>query len=120
FVAIMAAANTMSMNFRDRLNEFATLKSLGFSRRFAMMLIGSESLLLCAAGGVAGAMIPFVAFTWTPLKDFTVPLIQHLEIHPIVCVKATAIAVLIGLTAGLWPAWLAFRMHVVNALRSLE
>src|SRR5947208_15321918 len=48
FVAIMAAANTMSMNFRDRLNEFATLKSLGFSRSFAMMLIGSESLLLCA------------------------------------------------------------------------
>ena len=120
FVAVMAAANTMSMNFRDRLNEFATLKSLGFKSSFAMALIESESLALCLAGGVVGVLVPYVAFTHTPLKDFTVPVIQHLEIQRIVCAQALGISLAIGVVAGLWPAWLAAKMKAVEALRSLE
>ncbi|HEY3245262.1 MAG TPA: FtsX-like permease family protein, partial [Phycisphaerae bacterium] len=80
FVAIMAAANTMSMSFRDRTHEFATLKSMGFGPRFAFLLIQSESLLLCALGGLLGAAGPYIAFMHTPLKDFTLPIIVHLEI----------------------------------------
>jgi putative ABC transport system permease protein len=120
FVAIMAAANTMSMNFRDRLNEYATLKSLGFKGSFALALIQSESLTLCLAGGLTGALLPYLAFKYTPLKDFTVPLIQHLDIRPEVCGQALGISLAIGLIAGLWPAWLAARMRAVEALRSLE
>lgn len=120
FVAIMAALNTMSMNFRDRLNEFATLKSLGFSGRFPMALITVESVLVCCLGGLLGAGIPYILFTHTPLQNWAVPIIQHVEIQPAVCGFALLISLGIGLSAGLWPAWLAARMHVVNALRSLE
>jgi len=120
FVAIMAAANTMSMNFRDRLNELATLKSLGFSSGFLFALVQSESLLLCGVGGLVGALGPYIAFTHTPLRNFTVPIIQQLQIHPLVCGYAMLIALAIGLIAGLWPSWQALRMHVVAALRNLE
>lgn len=120
FVAIMAAANTMSMSFRDRLNELATLKSLGFSGGFLFALVQSESLLLCGAGGLVGAMGPYIAFTHTPLRNFTVPIIQQVEVHPLVCAYAVVIALAIGLIAGLWPSWHALRMHVVAALRNLE
>jgi putative ABC transport system permease protein len=120
FVAIMAAANTMSMSFRDRINEVAILKSMGFSGWVAFGQIQAESLLLCGIGGSLGALGPYVAFTYTPLKDFTVPLIHHLEIHPIVCVNAMLISLLIGLVAALWPSFLAWRMRVVAALRNLE
>src|SRR5947208_15539783 len=68
FVAIMAAANTMSMNFRDRLNEMATLKAVGFERGFMIVLVQGESLLICAVGGLLGALLPYVALMHSPLE----------------------------------------------------
>lgn len=120
FVAVMAAMNTMSMNFRDRIGEIATLKSLGFGSLFTFALIQTESLLLCAAGGLVGTLGPYLAFNHTPLKEITLPLIQSLEIMPGTCAKAMGIALVIAVLAAAWPSWLAMRMHVVSALRSLE
>ncbi len=120
FVAVMAAANTMSMNFRDRINEVATLKSLGFSGGFSFAMIQAESLLLCAIGGLVGAMVPYVALTHTPLRKITIPLIQTMHVELNVCGQAIVIALIIGIIAAAWPSWLAARMKVVSALRSLE
>lgn len=120
FVAVTAAANTMSMNFRDRMNEIATLKALGFGGGFAFSLIQTESLFLCALGGAIGAMGPYLAFNYTPIKHWQVPLIQHLDVHLVVCGQAMLIALGIGLVAGTWPSILALRMKVVSALRNLE
>lgn len=119
-VAVLAAANTMSMNFRDRTNELATLKSLGFGPGFAFALVQTESILLCALGGAAGVLTPYVAFMHTPLGGVTIPVIQTLVISPSTCAKGIAIALLVGCLAAAWPSWLAMRMRVVSALRSLE
>jgi putative ABC transport system permease protein len=120
FVAVMAAANTMSMNIRDRMNEIATLKSLGFGRSLVFGLIQTESLTLCALGGAIGAAIPYVAFTHTPLRNYAVPLIQTLDVRLVVCGESFLIAAAIGVLAAAWPAWSATRLHVVEALRNLE
>lgn len=120
FVAIMAAANTMSMNFRDRFAEYATLKSLGFPANFVVSLVQVESLALCGVGGVLGAFLPWFAFNLTPLKSVTVPLIQHLTILPATCGGAIVIGITIGLLAGLAPSVIALRLRVVDALRMLE
>jgi len=119
-VAVLAAANTMSMNFRDRLSEFATLKALGFPSGPICGLIALESVLLCALGGALGAGVPYIAFTHTPLRNLTVPLIQYLEIRPEVCLFSLLIAAGVGLLAGAWPAWLGLRLKVIAALRTLE
>lgn len=119
-VAVLASANTMSMNFRDRNNELATFKSLGFGGGFIARLVLAESIFLCLLGGLLGAAIPFVLFTYTPLKDWYVPLIRQLVIHPDVVMQALAISIGIGVAAAIVPAWMAARMKVVAALRSLE
>jgi putative ABC transport system permease protein len=119
-VAVLAAMNTMSMNLRDRLNEFATLRAIGFGGKVILALIQSESLLLCLTGGLLGALGPYIAFTYTPLREFTVPVIQSLEIAPLVVVQAVGIAALIGILAAAWPAWAAARLKVVEAFRVLE
>lgn len=119
-VAVLAAANTMSMNLRDRIGEFATLKAMGFSGKLVFGLVQVESLTLCAVGGAIGALSPYIAFTYTPLRDITVPLIQHLKIEPSVCVQGMAISAIIGLLAALWPSWQAAKLPVIAALRNLE
>ncbi|HVP11280.1 MAG TPA: ABC transporter permease [Phycisphaerae bacterium] len=120
FVAVMAAMNTMSMSFRDRLSEFATLKAMGFGGGVVFLMVQFESLLLCGTGGLAGALAPYVAFTYTPLAHITVPVIQALNIRPLVCFQAVGISLLVGLVAALWPSWAAARMRVVDAFRALE
>jgi putative ABC transport system permease protein len=120
FVAVMAAANTMSMNIRDRTNELATLRSLGFHNTVVAFLVQAESLFLCAVGGLVGAGIPYVLFNHTRMGSMRVPLIQVLEIKPLVCIQAFFIALAIGIVAAAWPAWAASRMTVVHALRNLE
>jgi putative ABC transport system permease protein len=120
FVAIMAAANTMSMNFRDRFSEYATLKSMGFGRRTIFGMVQSEALLLCGMGGLLGVAVPYIVFTHTPARNLTLPLIQTLEIRPMVCVAGVAISLGIGVLASLWPSWQALRLNVVSALRALE
>jgi putative ABC transport system permease protein len=120
FVAVMAAMNTMSMSFRDRLSEFATLKAMGFGSGIVFLAVQSESLLLCGTGGLLGALGPYFVFTCTPVGDLTVPLIQKLEVHPLVCGQAIGVALLVGVVAAVWPSWMAARMKVVEALRALE
>jgi len=120
FVAVMAAANTMSMNIRDRLNEIATLKSLGFGPSTVFVLIQFESLTLCTIGGFIGAALPYISFNHTPLRNCTVPLIQPLDVRMIVCLESLVIAAAIGVLAAAWPAWTGIRLKVVSALRNLE
>lgn len=120
FVAVMAAANTMSMNFRDRLAEFATLKAIGFGGRAIFVLIQTESLLLCALGGALGAGVPYVLFEHTPLGSIRVPVIEQIRVRPETCAAALGIGLLVGLLAALAPSVLAARMRVVHALRTLE
>ncbi|MCO6436426.1 MAG: ABC transporter permease [Phycisphaerae bacterium] len=120
FVAIMAAANTMSMNFRDRTTELATLKAMGFSGRLVFGLVQTESLALCALGGLMGVLIPYVAFTHTPLSSYKVPIIQKLTIEPVVCANGLLISLGIGLLAAVWPSILALRLNVIQAFRNLE
>jgi putative ABC transport system permease protein len=120
FVAVMAAMNTMSMSFRDRLSEFATLKAMGFGSWVVLLMVQFESLLLCGTGGLVGAIMPYIAFTHTPLGNVTVPLIQTLHIRPFVCLQAIGISLLVGVVAAIWPSWAASRMKVVDAFRALE
>ena len=61
-VIIMAVvANTMAMSVRERMDEYAVFKTLGFGRGFLAGLILGESLTLTAIGGLLGIGITFPA-----------------------------------------------------------
>lgn len=120
FAAVMAAANTMSMNFRDRISEFATLKSLGFGSGIVFAHVQTESIALCVLGGIVGTATPYCLFTLTPLRDVPIPVIQSLYVDPRVCALALATSLAIGVVSAIWPSWSAVRLRAVQALRSLE
>jgi putative ABC transport system permease protein len=119
-VAVMAAASTMSLNFRDRNAEFATLKSIGFGGGFLFRLLLVESILMCIIGGAMGVSAPLIGFSTASVRDAIAPLILNLHFRPVVCLQALLLSPLIGLAAVIWPAWSGWRANTVTALRSLE
>jgi putative ABC transport system permease protein len=58
-VILVVLANTMAMNARERLGEYAVLKTMGFRPRHLAGLIVGESLLLSLVGGVLGLIFSF-------------------------------------------------------------
>ena len=110
FTLLFLTGNMMMQSVRERIPEFAVLKTLGFSDTGVLVLVLAESLLLClaaAAIGLAGATAIFPM-----LKD----VIGVVSLPSVVIVIGLVIAVLLALASGLPPAWRAKRLNIVDAL----
>ncbi len=118
-VAVMAAANTMMMSFRDRSGEFAILKTLGFRPFSVAALLFAESMTIAIVGGIVGAGVPYVAFNYTPLAEMRVPMIGLLQVREQIVFEALAIAAAVGALAALVPAVRVTRLGVIDALRQV-
>jgi putative ABC transport system permease protein len=64
-IILLVLANTIVMAARERTTEYAVLKTIGFSPGHIIGLIGGESLLIAAIGGVLGLALTFpIAGAW--------------------------------------------------------
>jgi putative ABC transport system permease protein len=102
--------NLLLVRAAGRQSEFAVRLSLGASHgRLAWQLL-SESSVLAAAGGVAGAMLAWAGIrawrAWGP-DDF--PQLTSLAVDGTVLLFALAVCCLTALACGLMPAWFASR-----------
>jgi ABC-type antimicrobial peptide transport system permease subunit len=112
----IVVANTMMMSIYERTREIGTLRALGWRKRRILGQVVQESLLLCLLAGLFGSILG-VAFVWL---FGLVPLVNaYLTIRwdASVFIRAVALALGVGLVAGLYPAWRASRMQPVEALR---
>ncbi len=114
-VILVVLANTMAMSARERLGEYAVLKSMGFRARHLAGLIMGESFILALLGGFLGlAMaVPAVA-TFPPEVQQYFP---GLFVTRAIMLQGLGVALAVGLLAGLLPAWRAARVSIAVALR---
>ena len=113
-VILVLLANTMAMSARERMGEYAVLKTMGYKPRHLAGLIMGESLMLAAMGGLTG-----LALTFPMVHLFKVKLGQYFRVFPLTDTTlalgfVTALAV--GVLAGILPAWRAARVGIVEAL----
>lgn len=104
----------MTIAVRERTNEIGLLRALGATQRQVMNLFLGEAVVLAALGGVAGLVIGVGGAQLIHL------LVPALPVHtPVLYVMlAEAVAVVIGLLAGVLPARRAAGMTPVDALRA--
>ena len=104
----------MTIAVRERTNEIGLVRALGATQQQVMTLFLAEAAVLAAIGGVAGLVLG-VGGAW--LLHLAVP---ALPVHtPLLYVLlAEAVAVIIGLLAGVLPAQRAAAMTPVDALRA--
>ncbi|HVO09412.1 MAG TPA: ABC transporter permease [Vicinamibacteria bacterium] len=105
--------SVMQISISERTYEIGLRKSIGATdpEIFGQFLVESVSLSL--VGSLVGAVIGFVI---TQLAAQAFP--DGLTVSPLALVLAAAFAVVIGLTAGLYPALRASRLTPVDAIRA--
>ena len=115
FTILLVSANTMAQAIRERTNELAILKTLGFSDTRILMLVLAESCLIAIVGGGLGLAVawPIVSFIGLQTGGMIPPL--YLPAADIVI--GALIIIVLGFATGLWPAVQASRLRIVDALR---
>lgn len=117
FTIVLLTGNTMMQTLRERIPELAVLKTLGFPDRTVAVLVLSESLLLCLAGGAIGLSLALLAEQGLAASLESV--LPRFEIPLDTLASGLALALGIGLLVGAFPAWQARRLAIVDALRGL-
>jgi putative ABC transport system permease protein len=114
FMFGMVAASTMMQSVRERTNELAVLKTLGFTDAKILALVLSESLFITLAGGGLG-----LALAWMFVKrgDPTGGLLAVFALPPEDIVAGIVLMLVMGLLAGITPALGAMRLRITDALR---
>lgn len=114
-VILAVLSNTMAMTARERLSEYAVLKTLGFGASHLIFLIAGESLIIALAGGGLGIalMYPAAGSFGKAMENF----LPIFEVKPVTLVAAAFIAVGVGLVAALFPTWRAVHLKIVDGLR---
>ena len=104
----------MTIAVRERTSEIGLLRALGALRRDVRRIFLSESILLAALGGVGGLLFGALI---VEIVKMTVPALPLSYSIPF-AIAAEAVAILIGLLAGVLPAQKAAKLDPVNALRT--
>lgn len=115
FTMLLVTANTMGQSVRERTNELAVLKTLGFTNLRVTVMVILESLLITLVGGLAG-----LGLAWLIVQLLGDKLRQFL---PVFYLPGDALAAGIGLMlafgliASAIPARQALRLRIADALR---
>lgn len=120
--ALFGALNTMYSAVIARTTEIATLRAIGFGSAAVIASILIEALLLALAGACIGAAIAYAAFNGRAISTlggarWDSQVVYSLTITPALLAIAIAIACVIGLLGGLFPALRAARASVADGLR---
>lgn len=117
-LALLGVINTLLAAVLDRTRELGLLRAVGATRGQVMATIAIEAALIGVAGGIVGVVagstmawiitdnVGAVATGWT--LPFHLPWGLAFQI--------AGASMLAALLAGLWPAWRAARLDVVDAL----
>ncbi len=118
-ISITAAMNTMLMSTYERLREFSTLRAIGATRLTVVLMILSESVILSMAGGCLGLIFGWLA---SGLLDRAVVVLLQVpfplaQVTPRLLAEAMALSAFVGVVGSIIPAWLVWRLNLVDGLR---
>ncbi|MDR7665388.1 ABC transporter permease [Methanosarcina sp. Z-7115] len=112
FVGSIGIMNIMLVTVTERTREIGIMKSVGYSNSNILSLFLLESVMVSFFGGIVGTAIGGMG-AYAIESVLKLPPVFPLKLIEI----GIVISVLVGITAGLYPARKAARMNPVDALR---
>jgi putative ABC transport system permease protein len=105
----------MAQAIRERTNELAVLKTLGFGEGRILSLVLLESVCIALVGGGLGLALSYGFITY--VGDPTHGLLPAFYFPTTQVLVGVALVLTLGIASGLLPAWQASRLRIVDALR---
>ena len=116
-IIIAVAANTMSMTARERIGEFAVLKTLGFGGFRIGALIFGESFVVSLAGGLFGMLLTFPAAG--VFRELLGDFFPKFVVTPATLGSDIVAASVIGVVAAIVPTWRSIGIRIADGLRRI-
>lgn len=114
-IGAVGIINTMLMSVLERTRELGVLKAVGWSGKRILGMIIGESIVITLFAGVVGSIVGVIVvelFTSLNLLGGMTP-VYTIDIF----VQAFAIAIVVGILGGLYPAIKAIKLPPTEALR---
>jgi putative ABC transport system permease protein len=115
FTMLLVSGNTMAQAVRERTNELAVMKTLGFSDGRVMLLVLAESLLITLIGGALGTA--GALFIVTKMGAVLSSYLSAFVLTSKALTVGVLLMVVLGLVSGAVPAARASRLRIADALR---
>jgi putative ABC transport system permease protein len=117
FTMLLVTANTMAQSVRERINEIAVLKTLGYSKRVVAGLVLTESFVITALGGAVGLGLAVLAAD--RMGALLAQFFPVIGIPSSTYVIGAALIVILSVLAALLPSAEAWRLKITDALRKV-
>lgn len=119
FIILAVVANTMAMTARERIAEYATLKVLGFSPGYVASLVFGEALMITLIGAGIGIAITLPAAAAFGASSIGSAVFPSFKVSTDTVMLQVLSGLVVGIVAGLLPAWRSARIKIVDGLRHI-
>lgn len=109
----VGVATIMTTALRERMAEIGLLRALGATREQTLLLFLGEAVVLAGIGGLAGILMVVLLVMALHLAAPGLPL----ALQPMYLLMAWLLSTVVGLAAGIAPAWQASLLDPIEALR---
>ncbi|WP_290890157.1 ABC transporter permease [Arenimonas sp.] len=113
FTLLLVVGNTMAQSVRERVPQFAVLKTLGFSDNSVLGFVLAETVALCAIGGLLG--LSLATLLGAGISKAAGPMMP-VAVDGRVWLSGVIAIVVLSVVVGLLPALRARRLKIVDAL----
>ncbi|HEY2807047.1 MAG TPA: FtsX-like permease family protein [Gemmatimonadales bacterium] len=118
FAILLVTANAMMMSQRERTAEIAVMKTVGFSDGRVFGLIITEAAVISLTGSVLGLGLAILLPAATGFGGGG--FLPGYRVTSGTAVIGAMVAILLTIASGIFPAWQAAKLPVVQALRKVE
>ena len=117
FAVLLVVANTMGMSIRERTAELAILRVLGFQPKHLLALLAAESLAISVAGALVGCLSAGICFALIGGYRVGGAMPIYIQVDVVTMGVVLSVAIGIGLSSTLAPAYRASHLSIAEALR---
>ena len=119
FAVLASVSNAIVLSVQDRVKEHAILQTLGFKGSLIGRLIIAEGILVGLLGGCVGTVGALGILYWKQLSLSVDGLSIPISADTMLLVTGLGISLVLGIIAGLVPAWQASRHEIAGCFRAV-